>query len=547
MRWDRQSTAALVSVGVNLLLVLLKLLLAMLSGSLALLADAFHSGSDAVVSLIVFLGFKISDKKTIAPRLGGKIENIIAIIISILIWCSAYVIFRETIVKKVVEIKNLPVAILGTLVSISVTYFLAHYKIHVGRATDSPSLVADGSHSKTDVYSSIAVLLGLAGYMIGLKLDTIVAAIVGVVILLVGFEIFKSGIQALLTKSPFQFNRFQPAGVRFINIKWVGHYSGAIKWLIAISLIFVYLSTGLYIVEPGEKAIVQKFGRIVKQEVMPGIHYRFPFPFESSMKLSTRRINRLEIGFRTRERFEDEPAAYLWETLHARGRYEKRFGEALMLTGDQSIVDVDIVIQYRIKDMVDYLLSIDAPYSLLRGVSEAAVRYVVGKEDIETLLTESRPLIEEEIQRTLQGFLDTYASGIQVMQVGVSEIHPPIEIVPAFRSVANAGQDKERYIREAESYLNEIVPLARAEAAKLVEEAEAYKISKINSAEGEAYRFVRKVEQYENAQDITSHRIYLETMEKVLSGTNKFILRPSESKDILDFRTDTKPRGVGKR
>lgn len=329
-----------------------------------------------------------------------------------------------------------------------------------------------------------------------------------------------------------------------MSMRRLAHSRSPTKWIVAISVILGYFSTGLYMVEPGQQAIVQRFGKIVKKDIKPGIHYRLPFPFETSTRLSTKRIERLEIGFRTRERFEEEPAAYLWETLHAKGRYEKQFDEALMLTGDQNIVDVDLVIQYKIKNMVDYLLSVDAPYDLLRGASEAAVRYIIAKEDIETLLTEKRPLIESEIKRTLQGYLDNYVLGIEVLQVGISEVHPPIEIVPAFRSVANARQDKERSIREAESYLNEVVPLARAEAAKVVEEARAYKISKVDSSEGEAERFLKKLEQYENAEAITLRRIYLETMENVLSGTNKFILRPTESKDILDLRTEIGIVGV---
>ena len=539
MRWDRESLAALISVGINVFLVFLKLLLAVLSGSLALLADAFHSGSDVFVSLIVFIGIRVSKKETVSSPTRIKIENTIAIIISIFIWFSAYVIFKEAIAKKVTEIEILPIAIFGSFISVIITYFLAHYKIRVGSITNCSSLVADGGHSKTDMYSSIAVLLGLTGYMIGLKLDTIVAAIVGLLIIKVGFEIFKGGTKALSTKSSFQFDTFGLEKIPFIDIKEIGRYRRAIKWLTGICLIVFYLLTGLYVLGPGERGVVQRFGRIVRQGVMPGIHYRLPFPFEKQSKINTQIINRVEIGFRTRESSEEEPAAYLWETTHIKGRYEKHYEEALMLTGDQNIVDVDIVIQYRIRDMVDYLFSVDAPQSIMKGISESAVRHTVAKEDTGTLLTEKRHSIEEGIRKMLQGFLDSYGLGIEVLKIGISEIHPPIEIVPAFRSVADARQDKETYIREAESYLNETVPLARAEAAKAIEEAKAYKISKINRAEGEAKRFLEKLEQYRNAEDITMERIYLETMEKVLPGINKFILSPGESKDILDLRAYT--------
>ena len=550
MQWDRKSTAALISIGINVFLVLLKVLLTILSGSLALLADAIHSGSDIFVSLLVFVGIKVSGKKTISSPLRIKIENTIAIIISIIIWYSAYAIFRKALGETTIEIKMLPIAILGTSISIITSYFLSRYKIHVGRATNSPSLIADGKHSRTDMYSSIAVLVGLTGYMMGFRLDPMAAIVVGVLIIKVGLDIFQSGMRALLTKTSLQFITLGVERIPFVNkiefaryYKEILPYRGIIIWVTTICLIIAYLLTGLYTVKPGEEAIVQRYGRIIKQGVMPGIHYRFPFPFEQSIISNTKQINRVEIGFRTREIFEDEPEAYLWETRHIKGRYEKRYDEALMLTGDQNIVDVWLVVQYRIRDMVDYLFRVDAPQILMKGASEAAVRYLVAKEDIDVLLTKKRHWIEEEIKKTFQGFLDRYGFGIEVTKVAIIVIQPPIEVVPAFRSVASASEDKERYIREAESYFNRIVPRARADASRALEEARAYRIVKVNRAKGEAKRFLEQLDQYRAAKDISMTRIYLETMEKVLSGINKFILSPGASKDILDLRPYTGTQG----
>ncbi len=550
MPWDRRSAAVLVSMGTNAFLVSLKVLLSILSGSLALLADAIHSGSDILVDVLVFVGIRVSGKKTIPSPLRIKIENTIAIIISIIIWYSAYAIFRKALGEKIIEIKMLPIAILGTSISIITSYFLSRYKIRVGRATNSPSLVADGGHSRTDMYSSIAVLGGLTGYMMGFRLDPIAAIIVGVLIIKVGLEIFQSGIGALLTKTSIQFITLRMARIPFLKkLEFVRYYEKIVPfriiiiWATTICLIVAWLMSGLYIVRPGEEAVVQRFGRIIKRGVMPGIHYRLPLPFERTKKLNTQRINRVEIGFRTREIFEEEPEAYLWETRHIKGKYEKNYDEALMLTGDQNIVDVWLVVQYRIKDMVNYLFKVDAPEILMKGASEATVRYLIAKEDIDILLTKRRHWIEEEIKKTLKGFLDRYGFGIEVTKVAIPVIHPPIEVVPAFRSVASASEDKERYTKEAESYFNRIVPQARADAARMLEEARAYKIAKINRAKGEAKRFLKKLEPYKAARDITETRIYLETMEKVLPGTNKFILTPGASKDILDLRSYTGKQG----
>ena len=551
MGWDRKSTAALVSIFANLLLMILKLLLAVFSGSLALLADAFHSGSDIFVSILVLVGIKVSGKKTVPSLLRIKIENTIAIIISIVIWYSAYTIFRKALGATTIEVTMLPIAILGTFISIITTYFLSLYKVHVGRATDSSTLIADGKHSLTDMYSSIAVLIGLIGYMIGFRLDTIAAIVVGFLIIIVGIEIFQSGIRSLLTTTSPQFIALQLERIPLANkieftkyFRKIAPHRKKAVWGTAILLIVAYLLTGLYMVRPGEEAIVQRFGRIVEQGVMPGIHYRLPFPFEKETKLHTKRIDRVEIGFRTREVFDEEPEAYLWESIHIKGRYEKHYDEALMLTGDQNILDVWLVVQYRIRDMVSYLFKVDSPQILLKGVSEAAVRYLIAKEGIDNLLTKKRHWVEDEIRKTLQGFLDRYGFGIEVTDVAIPVIHPPIEVVPAFRSVASASEDKERYKREAESYFNRIVPRARADASRVLEEAKAYKVVKVNRAKGEAERFLKKLGQYKAKRDITKTRIYLETIEKVFPGINKLIIKPGADKGILDLRPYTAKQGT---
>ena len=161
--------------------------------------------------------------------------------------------------------------------------------------------------------------------------------------IIVGIEIFQSGMRSLLTTTSLQFIALRLETIPYLNkIDYVGFYKKIAphrRILITVTIIFAiaaYLFTGLYVVRPGEKAIVQRFGRIVKKEAMPGLHYRLPSPFERTTKLNTQRINRIEIGFRTREIFEEEPEAYLWETRHIKGKYEKRYDEALMLTGDQT-------------------------------------------------------------------------------------------------------------------------------------------------------------------------------------------------------------------
>lgn len=506
------------------------------SGSLALMADAIHSGTDVLVSSIVLIGLRISRQKAVSSPIRYRIESAIAILISFFIWISAFFILKQAFTQKTGDIKFLPLAIGGSLLSIIITYFIAQYKIHVGRITNSPGLLADGEHSKTDMYSSIAVLFGLTGYMVGFELDNVIAAIVGILIILVGVKIFRIGLQAFEMKNSLLFIKSSAEYFTQFDIIDLKKQRGKITSIAVGLFALLYLFTGLYIILPGQEGIVLRFGRIVEQNIKPGLHFHFPPPVEQTMILDTKNLNRIEIGFRTRDEAEEEPPAYLWETTHLRGRYIKQYAEALMLTGDQNIVDANISIQYILKDSAAYLFNVDDPVVMIRGFAETAIRYSMATKTIERILIGNHHKIEEEIHQALQGFFDKMNLGIQVISVDISEIHPPKEIVKAFREVANAQQDKDRYISEAESYLNETVPLAKAEAATMVEEARAYKISKINKASGEAERFTDMLEQYKNAETITRDRIYLETMEKVLAKTNKIIMGTSKTKDILDLR-----------
>jgi len=535
MRWNRESSAALISAGISAFLSGMQIFLSSISGSLALMADAFHSGSDVLVSLLVFIGIRISTRENVSSSARIKIENIIAIFISLLIWFAAFTIIKEAINKESTEIKYLSIAIIGSFISLIITYFLSHYKISVGKLTNSPSLIADGAHSMTDLFSSFAVFISLIAYMIGFKLDNIVAIIISVIIFFIGFSIMRDALFFLFFNSSTE--KRKSNFLYLTTFKWAKQYRNIILKIFLLALIIYYFTTGIYMVGPGEQALVQRFGRIVHQGIGPGLHYRWPSPLENETKVDIQRIRRLEIGFRTMETFEGEPAAYLWETGHQQGRYQKNYDEALMLTGDQYIVDINLVIHYMVVDIVDYLFQNSDPVVMIRAAAESAARYVVAEKEMETLLTEERCLVEQQIQGGMQRFLDRRSLGMKVIKVDVSEIHPPIEVVPAFRSVSNARQDRDKYIRQAESYYNSIIPESRANAEKILCEATTYKISKINKAEGDSKLFLKRLSAFEDTSDITGDRLYLETMEKVLPRMNKFILQPGGSMDVLDLRS----------
>jgi len=198
--------------------------------------------------------------------------------------------------------------------------------------------------------------------------------------------------------------------------------------------------------------------------------------------------------------------------------------ESLMLTGDENIVDVDFKVQWRIKDAVAYLFNIQNPEGTVKAVAESAMREMVGRYNIQPIITEARQKIEASVQELMQGALDSYEAGIEITQVQMQKVDPPLQVIDAFRDVQAARADQERAQNEAQAYSNKVIPEARGEAARIVEDASAYRDKNIAEARGQADRFLKIYGEYRKAPEVTRERMFLETMERVFSGTDKIIL-----------------------
>ncbi len=278
--------------------------------------------------------------------------------------------------------------------------------------------------------------------------------------------------------------------------------------------LFLWLASGIFIVAPDERGIVLRFGRVVR-EVGPGPGYHLPYPVEEVFKPSVTQIRKEEFGFRT-------------VSLGPPPRYASENAEALMLTGDENIVKLQFIVQYKIKDepggATDFLFNVSSPRETLRAAAEAAMREVVGRNKIDDALTEGKARIQDDVQKRLQEILDHYDVGIQAAAVKLQDVDPPDEVSDAFKDVISAQQDKERLINEANGYANDVVPKARGQAAQLINEAEAYKVAKVQDATGQAQRFIALQAEYAKAKEVTRQRLYLETMEVVLGRANKILL-----------------------
>jgi membrane protease subunit HflK len=290
-------------------------------------------------------------------------------------------------------------------------------------------------------------------------------------------------------------------------------------WLLIIIAALVWLASGIFIVGPREAGVVKRFGAFART-VDPGPHYHLPFPIETVVKPEITKVQRIEIGFQT------------MSSPGASAQYRPIPDESLMLTGDENIVDVQFSVQFKILDPEDYLFNLVDPIKTIRDASEAAMREVVGRNKIDEVLTGGKLTIQNDTAELLQRILDSYKSGLRVEVVQLQEVHPPQEVRAAFRDVASAREDQNRFINEAEGYANDILPRSKGEAEALIRGAEAYREEKIQRAMGDASRFSSVLTEYDKAKEVTRQRLYLETMETVLSKARKFVM-PSDGPGAL--------------
>jgi len=287
--------------------------------------------------------------------------------------------------------------------------------------------------------------------------------------------------------------------------------------MMGIALAF-WLFTGVYMVGPDEVGVVRTFGEYTRV-AQSGLNYHFPYPIEQVNTPAVTEVKRIEIGFRTLRN----------------GQYRSVEKESLMLTGDENIVDAEMIVQYKIKDPVAYLFNIMAPELTVRAAAEASLRTVVGRNKIDETLTTGKFKIQEETKSQLQAILDKYESGIHVVAVQLQDVSPPKEVIGAFKDVASAKEDKNRMINQAEGYRNDVIPKARGEAEAMIRDAEGFREARIKRSEGDAEKFTTILKEYRKAKNITRKRLYLETMEKVLPGIEKIIVPDKDSGNILNL------------
>jgi len=283
-------------------------------------------------------------------------------------------------------------------------------------------------------------------------------------------------------------------------------------------LALVWVASGFYIVDTGQRGVVLRFGQYV-ETTEPGPRWHLPWPIESREVVNVDQVRTVEIGYRNNVK-------------------SKVLKESLMLTDDENIIDLQFAVQYILKDPVEFLFVNRAPEDTVLQVAETAMREIVGKSKMDFVLYEGRADIAARAKVLMQQILDRYKTGISISQVTLQNIQPPEQVQAAFDDAVKAGQDRERLKNEAEAYSNDVVPRARGLASRLKEEAEGYKQSVIANAEGEASRFSQILAEYQKAPQVTRQRLYLDTMQTVMNNTSKILVDQKGGNSLLYLPLD---------
>jgi len=277
-------------------------------------------------------------------------------------------------------------------------------------------------------------------------------------------------------------------------------------WILAAVILVFWGVSGFYRVEPDEEGVELLFGRYVKTTTS-GLNYWFPAPIGEVIRPKVTQTNQETIGFRgTGTNVREMPA------------------ESHVLAGDQNIVDIQFVVQWRIRDAGEFLFNLRDPQGTVKVAAESALREVVGRNPLQATMTNQRDQIAQQSRELLQQIMDGYKAGVTILDLRIQKADPPKEVIDAFNDVQRAKQDEERLRNEALAYRNDIVPRAKGEAARMVQNATAEKEKLVKEGEGEAARFTAFYQTYVANKDITARRMYLEAMQDVLSKANKVII-----------------------
>jgi membrane protease subunit HflK len=499
LNFNRKERTMAIVIGLNVFVIVLKFVLAQASDSLAMGASAWHSFADIFVNVFVLAGLIAARAEAASSHRTGRlslIENGVALVVAGFIIAMGVNIFGQVAGHPMHTLTNLGLVTLFSLLTIAVAFISSRLLLYVGRQEDSPALIASGYHAQMEVWASVVVVLGLAGSALGIQsLDRAAAVLVVVFVAFAGYDIGSSALAALRARSLLQVDHAH----RHRSL-WRAFLPTA-----GVTLLVFYLVSGFYVVQPGEQAVVRRFGVVIEPRVSEGLHYRLPWPADQVDVVSVTNVRRAETD------------------------------RALMLTGDENLINVRLGVHYTVADPVAYLFRVTNADSLVAAAAEAGVRQVIAEEAVDNVLTVDKAAIQARASQLAQATLDAYQTGLRIADVQLLESSPPEAVADAFRDVASAREDKQTVINEALAYQNEVIPTSRGDAATAVNAAKAYAAQKTNTAQGEATRFAAQDRAHDGQPAITHVRLYLEAVENVLPRVRKILVDPAVTLQTTDL------------
>ena len=274
--------------------------------------------------------------------------------------------------------------------------------------------------------------------------------------------------------------------------------------ILVLLVVVVWLASGFYIVDEGRRGVVTRFGKYT-ETTQPGARWHLPFPVEEKELVEFSQVSTVEVGYRNTPK-------------------NKKENEALMLTDDENIIDIQFAVQYNLKSAEAYLFNVRKPDLIVQFIAQTAMGEVVGKAKMDFVLYEGREQIAKSAEKLMQEMLDRYQTGVYVQKVTLQSVQPPDKVQTAFDDAVKAGQDRERFRNEGQAYANDVVPRARGNAARLIEEANGYQTEVVQRADGDASRFRQVLVEYAKAPGVTRERLYLDMMQTVVGNSSKVLV-----------------------
>ena len=555
-----RAKVALISIIGTLALTILKVVFYFLSGSLAVLSEAWHGFSDVVTSVFVFLAVRksvterpLEDKPLAKKEDGRRFREIlrelikvhpelkVAFVIGLFLLFVSISLIRKLVVFPSPVISLPLVSGLIFIMLSSGSYFLYRFKITIGRSEKSAALISDGLHSKADMISTLLTGFSLIIYYFGIDLDKIVGAIIALYILSFAVETMVNVIITHIKKKNEYVLEYKAVEIfiwffrkeTFISLiqfvdsrfelgicksKIYGLFPRLVKKegaLLIIALLLAILSSSVFQIKTDEEAIIERFGRSLHGEktMPPGLHLKLPWPIDKAIKVNTKKIRELHLG-----NIAGSNLPLLWTVSHGE--------EIHFLSGDNNFFNPYISLHYRIKNAYDFRYRHIQPELLLENTGYRIFLHTFITKSFNEISISYRKQLESAVKNALQKEIDKLRSGIEIVNLNIKDIHPPQAIAGSFEEVIAAYQTKQERINDAIGYRNEALPVARGNHFREIARAEAYVIDKIKNAEGNNRRFLSQLSAFNKAKDITAQNLYFEAIGQALKDNVKILVDP---------------------